>query len=554
MLFRSPDTIFGATYLVLAPEHPLVGHITPKDFHGAVDAYQKEVIKKTELQRTDLAKTKSGVFTGAYAINPANNEHIPIWIADYVLPTYGTGAIMAVPAHDERDWEFAKQFKMSIKKVVHGEWQKDQAFTGSGTAVDSGFLNGLETAEAKKKAIAWLEDVGKGRSVTTYRLRDWLISRQRYWGAPIPIVYDPEGKPHVVPDEHLPWLLPTDVEFKPTGKSPLTDSEEFIQRTEKIFGRGWTPEFDTMDTFVCSSFYYLRFLMEGDQEHFIDPHKEKHWMPVDLYIGGPEHACMHLIYARFVMMALKDFGFVSHSEPFKKLVHQGLITYKGAKMSKSKGNVVNPDDYVERHGSDAFRMYLMFMGPYSDGGDWSDTGIKGIDRFVQRVWKKLTTVVGTMHEEKKDVLTAVHRTIKAVTESLEKFHFNTAISALMELLNIFEKHDAISLDTARIFTLLLGPLAPHLADELWEKLGGEGFVLQQKWPHFDAALTISDTLIIAIQVNGKLRGQIEIPSSASKEEVLGAAKAQENVKRYLEGSGIKKEIYVPGKLVSFVVG
>ncbi len=556
MVFTTrPDTLFGVTYLVLAPEHPLVEKITPKNHWGAVNAYREEVKKKTELQRTDLAKTKTGVPTGAYALHPVTGERLAIWIADYVLGNYGTGAVMAVPGHDERDHEFSKAFKLPMLEVVEGGDIDEAAYTGEGNAINSDFLNGLVTPEAKKRMIAWLEDEEKGREVIQYRLRDWLVSRQRYWGAPIPIVYDPEGKPHPVPEKHLPWLLPTDVEFKPTGESPLRHSKEFKERTEKIFGKGWTPEYDTMDTFVCSSFYYLRFLMQGNEKKFVDPTLESKVMPVDMYIGGPEHACMHLIYARFVMMALKDFGIVSHEEPFKKLVHQGLITNQGAKMSKSKGNVVSPDSFVERNGSDVFRMYLMFMGPFTDGGDWSDTGIKGIIRFVQRVWvtigKETEETDGT--KESKEIQVALHRAIKAVTESLEKLHFNTAISSLMELLNTLEKTEQISMETVKIFTRLLAPLAPHLAEELWEKLEGKDFVMQQEWPTFDSSLLVSDTMKIVIQVNGKLRGDMDVASDMAKDDIMAQAKQQENVQKFLEGQTIKKEIYVPGKLVNFVV-
>jgi len=414
---------------------------------------------------------------------------------------------------------------------------------------------------------------GWGKRVTTYRLRDWLISRQRYWGAPIPVVYDPEGKPHPIPEEHLPWLLPTDVEFRPTGKSPLTDSKEFIARTEKIFGAGWRPEFDTMDTFVCSSFYYLMYLqaegvglkaangqLPASREQSVnaivpvDPAIEKTWLPVSLYIGGPEHACMHLIYARFVMMALKDFGFVSHDEPFKKLVHQGLITNRGAKMSKSKGNVVSPDAFIEKHGSDVFRMYLMFMGPFTEGGDWSDTGIKGIDRFVQRVFATLTQKLNKkIIQEEPDVERVLQKAIKAVTEGISHFRFNTAISSLMEFLNVLETKKNIAQATAMQFALLLAPLAPHLSEELWAVLGGEGFIIDQRWPTFDPTLLLSDTVRVVVQVNGKLRGDVEVATGASKEDLLKAAKAHHNVAKFLEGKSIAKEIVVPGKLVSFVV-
>ncbi|MFH1444360.1 MAG: leucine--tRNA ligase [Candidatus Peregrinibacteria bacterium] len=504
-----PDTLFGATYMVLAPEHPLVEKITPRTHWGAVQAYRENVQKKTELERGS-SQAKTGESTGAFAVNPATGKEIPIWIADYVLMSYGTGAIMAVPAHDERDFEFATYYNLKIECVIdpnrttvnftnyvfpklaaftstgknlaeqEQQWIEEcresvlsggKCWTGPGKTIDSEFLNGLEVDSAKKRMIAWLEDEGRGRTKTTFRLRDWLVSRQRYWGAPIPIVYDPEGKPHPVPEKHLPWLLPTDVAFKPTGKSPLTESKEFIARTEKIFGKGWTPEFDTMDTFVCSSFYYLRFLAEGDEKHVVHPTIEKKWMPVSMYIGGPEHACMHLIYARFVMMALKDFGVVSHEEPFQRLVHQGLITNKGVKMSKSKGNVVSPDSFIDRHGSDAFRMYLMFMGPFTEGGDWSDTGIKGIDRFVKRIYALCTDKVNKKVDQP-NVIAALHRTIKKVTEDIEGLKFNTTISALMEFLNLLEEEGGVSEKTAQTLVLLLAPIAPHLAEELWESLGG----------------------------------------------------------------------------------
>jgi leucyl-tRNA synthetase len=545
-----PDTLFGATYLVLAPEHPLVDRISAPDHQGVIHAYREEVKKKTELQRTDLNKDKTGVPTGAFALHPVTGERLPIWIADYVLMNYGTGAIMAVPGHDERDWEFAKTFKLPMKEVVGGGDIEQAAYGEDGVAMNSDFLDGLETPQAKKKMVAWLEDNEKGRLLVNFRLRDWLVSRQRYWGAPIPIVYDPSGQPHPVPEKHLPWLLPTDVEFKPTGESPLRHSKEFKERTEALFGKGWTPEYDTMDTFVCSSFYQLRYLMEGDADHFVDPHRQKTWMPVDMYIGGPEHACMHLIYARFVMRALKDFGFVSHTEPFKKLVHQGLITHKGAKMSKSKGNVISPDDFIARHGADVFRMYLMFMGPFTDGGDWSDTGIKGIDRFVQRVWKTLGMST-KVDQEKPEIERLLHKTIKSVTESLERLHFNTAISALMELLNAIEEAGGISAQGAKTFTVLLAPLAPHLAEELWEVNGGKGFAIEQAWPAFDPSKLVSDTLTIVVQVNGKVRANVVVAAGTGKDEIIKIAREDPNVAKYLEG-GIKKEIYVPGKLVSFV--
>ena len=577
-----PDTLFGATYIVLAPEHPIVSELTTGEQSKEVLAYIKTSSKKTEIQRTDLEKDKTGVFTGGYAVNPVDGRKIPVWIADYVLMNYGTGAIMAVPGHDERDFVFAKKFDLPLLEVVSGGDIGEAAFTGAGKAINSGFLNGLATADAKKKIIEWLEEKKLGRGIVNFRLRDWLISRQRYWGAPIPIVYDPDGNAHPVPEEHLPWLLPTDTEFKPKGTSPLGQSKELLERTEKLFGKGWKPEIDTMDTFVCSSFYYLRYLMaESGGKDFIDPKIEKKWMPVDMYIGGPEHACMHLIYARFVMMALKDFGFVSHGEPFKRLVHQGLITNQGAKMSKSKGNTVSPDEFVNFYGSDVFRMYLMFMGPFTDGGDWSDKGITGIARFASRFYGFVAGdleagYAGTgaktdgsskvaddaAKSAEAAVLSALHKTIKRVTEDIEKMQFNTAIAALMEFLNGALK-TGLQMEEKRLLVRLIAPLAPHLAEELWEKLGGaasgkgvkvaNGSVFNQSWPEYDSALTVSATFMLAVQVNGKVRGQVEVAADISQEEAFAVAATAENVAKHLEGKEIVKKIFVPGKLVSFVV-
>ncbi|MDA1208474.1 MAG: class I tRNA ligase family protein, partial [bacterium] len=415
----------------------------------------------------------------------------------------------------------------------------------------------------RQDIIKYLEKEGIGYPTVQYKLRDWSISRQRYWGAPIPIVYDPEGNPHAIPEEHLPWVLPTDVEFKPKGTSPLAQSKELLARTEKIFGKGWTPEVDTMDTFVCSSFYQLMYLSTDDiginaklqkpNAKFIDPQIDKKWMPVDMYIGGPEHACMHLIYARFVAMVLKDMGIIAHDEPFKRLLHQGIITNGGAKMSKSKGNVVSPDAFIDRYGSDVFRMYLMFMGPFTDGGDWSDTGIKGVDRFVKRIWKLFTGKLDARVTQSKDATAKLHWAIQKVTTDIEKLHFNTALAALMELMNVLDKEEGISPDTAKTFALLIAPMAPHLADELLETTGGTGYCFDQSWPTFDESILVTDTVTVAIQVSGKLRGTIVVAPDTEESEVLTLAKAEENVSKFLEGKEIRKEIYIQGKLVSFVV-
>lgn len=562
-----PQTFMAQTFTVIAPEHPMLRKMVEgTKYEKAVMEFADRVARKKVAKEFDFEDDLEGIFTGRYVENPFGTGDLPIWVASFVVMEYGTG-IVHCSAHDERDFAFAKKYDIPLRPVMFPEDPKEAkkvkdleycyAKDPNGVMEQPAEFKGRRWGEVREDTIRFLETaMGIAKKAVHYRLRDWLVSRQRYWGAPIPIVYDPEGKAHPIPEKHLPWLLPTDVEFKPTGESPLKQSKEFIERTEKIFGKGWTPEFDTMDTFVCSSFYELRFLMQNDDKHFVDPHLEKKCMPVDMYIGGPEHACMHLIYARFVMMALKDFGFVSHEEPFKKLVHQGLITNKGAKMSKSKGNVVSPDDFIVRHGSDVFRMYLMFMGPFTEGGDWSDTGIKGIDRFVQRLSKAYDVYLekrGAEQEPKirSEQTVKLHQTIKRMTEEIEALRFNTAIAAVMELLNEIELSETMYDETAHTLPLLLGPLAPHLAEELWEKIGNKGFVVEQKWPHANPEFLKSDMLTIAVQVNGKLRATIQVSSDASKEDIIAEAKAHENVAKYLEGV-IKKEIYVPGKLVSFV--
>ncbi len=567
-----PQTFMAQTFTVIAPEHPMV----EKMVKGT--KYEKDVMefvaRMKKLKATEKYKFEEhveGIFTGCYVDNPFGTGDLPIWVASFVVMDYGTG-IVNCSSHDERDFAFAKKYDIPLKTVMHPadpvEAEKVKNLEYCYTKDPEGVMEypqefkGRKWAEVREDVIEYIVKNKIGIRQVNYRLRDWLVSRQRYWGAPIPIVYDPEGNPHPVPEEHLPWMLPTDVEFKPTGESPLTHSKEFIERTEKIFGKGWTPEYDTMDTFVCSSFYYLMYLRNGQKSgknsqssipnsQLLDPQIERNWMPVDMYIGGPEHATMHLIYARFVMMALKDMGFVSHDEPFKRLVHQGLITNQGAKMSKSKGNVVSPDSFVERYGSDVFRMYLMFMGPFTDGGDWNDTGIRGIDRFVQKVYRILSE--SSAKDEDATVQRAIHNAIKRVTESLEKLQFNTAISALMECLNSIEAAGGCSAESAKTFASLLSPLAPHLSEELWSKLGGKGFIIDQQWPIHDPALLVSDTMTIAVQINGKLRGTVQAPSAASKEDIIAMAKDEVNVKKYLEGATIKKEIYVAGKLVSFVL-
>lgn len=568
-----PQTFMAQTFTVIAPEHPLVAKLVKgTKYEKDVMAFVAKIKKLKATEKYKFDEHVEGIFTGRYVDNPFGTGDLPIWVASFVVMDYGTG-IVHCSAHDTRDFAFAKKYDIPLRAVMLPEDPKEAekvknleycyAKAPEGIMQKPDAFQGRRWGEVREDIIKHMGKLGIAKPTVQYRLRDWLVSRQRYWGAPIPIVYDPEGKAHPVPEKHLPWVLPTDVEFKPKGESPLRLSKEFIARTEKIFGKGWRPEFDTMDTFVCSSYYSLMYLGAQNKKgkytqrdlkegSLVDPELEKKWMPVSMYIGGPEHACMHLIYARFVMMALKDFGFVSHSEPFKKLVHQGLITNKGAKMSKSKGNVVSPDSFVDQYGADVFRMYLMFMGPFTDGGDWSDTGIKGIVRFVQRIHGVLTEKSTKKHQDAPKVIAALHKTIKKVTEDIQALHFNTAIAALMELLNLIEKEEAVSQDSARSIVRLLAPIAPHLAEELWATLGGKGFVINQSWPTFDPALIKEDTMTVVVQINGKVRGDLIVASDASKESILKAAKELPNVQKYLTGT-IKKEIYVPGRLVSLVV-
>ena len=569
-----PQTFMAQTFTVIAPDHPMVAELVKGTVHEKdVAAFAEKIRKKKAEKKFTFDEDMEGIFTGRYVEDPFGTGDLPIWVASFVVMDYGTG-IVHCSAHDERDFAFAKKYGIPLRTVMLPEdpfeaekvktFEYCYAKDPNGVIQQPEQFKGRKWGEVRMDIIEYMEKKDLAKRTVHYRLRDWSIGRQRYWGAPIPIVYDPEANPHAVPEEHLPWMLPQDVEFKPKGTAPLAQSQELRDRTEKIFGKGWTPEVDTMDTFVCSSFYSLMYLGASHENGVyiepdvtknipVDPEIEKKWMPVSMYIGGAEHACMHLIYARFVMMALKDFGFVTHDEPFKQLIHQGVITNQGAKMSKSKGNVVSPDSFVNFYGSDVFRMYLMFMGPFTYGGDWSDTGIKGVARFVQRTWRMMSANADAKTADGAETITMLHQTIKNVTDSMDRLHFNTAISSLMECLNAFEKKDAINLETVKTFVKLLSPIAPHLAEELWETLKGDGFIIDQKWPTYDPALIQSATMTIAVQVNGKLRGDVVVASDAPKEEIIATAKEIENVKKYLDGVTIKKEIYVINKLVSFVV-
>lgn len=553
------DTLYSAAYLVMAPEHSLVPEITTKEHKKNIEDYIEKARKETDIERSSETREKHGVQTGCFAINPINGEVIPVWIGDFVLVHYGTGVVFA-DAHDLRDFQFAKKYKIAIKTTIKPADGSDdtkirnleECFTGEGILYNSGEFDGLTSAEARKKITEKLIELKAGKFVVNYKLRDWLVSRQRYWGAPIPIVFCEKCGEVPVPEGELPVLLPKDVDFAPKGdgKSPLNSVESFVHTKCPECGGAAKREVDTMDTFVDSSWYFLRYPSAKMSDKAFDKGMTKNWLPVDMYIGGPEHACMHLLYARFINMVLHDQGWIDFEEPFKRLVHQGMITKDGAKMSKSKGNVVSPDQFVEKYGSDTFRLYLMFMGPFSEGGDWNDKGITGIARFLERFYQLIHT--NELMGDKVALQRLLHKTIKKVTADIEVFHFNTAIAALMEFVNGAMK---IGMDdeVRKTATLLIAPLAPHLAEELWQKVGGVGSVFEQSWPGFDETLIVEDSVQIAVQVNGKLRAQITIATDADKDTVLAAAKSEANVAKYLDGKKLVKEIYVPGKLVSLVI-
>ncbi|WP_203290363.1 leucine--tRNA ligase [Metabacillus sp. cB07] len=555
-----PDTLFGATYAVLAPEHALVDKITTEDQKEAVAAYLDKVKSKSDLERTDLAKEKTGVFTGAFAVNPANGEKMPIWIADYVLVSYGTGAIMAVPAHDERDYEFAKTFDLPIKEVVEGGNVENEAYTGDGQHVNSDFLNGLNKEEAIENMIAWLETNKKGEKKTTYRLRDWLFSRQRYWGEPIPIIHWEDGTMSAVPEEELPLTLPKTTEIRPsgTGESPLAVIEEWVNVTDPATGKKGRRETNTMPQWAGSCWYYLRYIDPKNAEHLADPEKIKQWLPVDTYIGGAEHAVLHLLYARFWHKVLYDLGIVPTKEPFQKLFNQGMILGENnEKMSKSKGNVVNPDDIVASHGADTLRLYEMFMGPLEASIAWSEKGLDGARRFLDRVWRLFVEDNGALNakvtDSPSDSLERVyHQTVKKVTEDYEGLRFNTAISQLMVFINEAYKATVLPKSYMEGFVKLLSPVAPHLAEELWEKLGHEGTVSYETWPAYDEGKLVEDEVEIVVQVNGKVKAKLHVPKDATREEMQELALSDVDVKEQVDGKTIRKIIAVPGKLVNIV--
>src|SRR5256712_4794959 len=564
-----PDTLFGATYMVLAPEHPLVDVVTVRGRRAEVLAYRETTARKSDLQRQDLEKEKTGVFTGGYAVNPVNGGRLPIWIADYVLMTYGTGAIMAVPAHDQRDWQFARTYSLPIREVIAGGQVEKEAFVAidrgtvvNSTTPDGSFsIDGLEPAEAIPKITEWLEAKRKGRRAVNYKLRDWLFARQRYWGEPFPIGWV-DGEPRPLPEEQLPLRLPETNEFKPsgTGESPLANLATWIATTDPATGKPARRETNTMPQWAGSCWYYLRFIDPKNDSRLVDPAKERYWMPVDLYVGGSEHAVLHLLYARFWHKVLYDIGVASTTEPFLKLVHQGTVLGEdNQKMSKSRGNVVNPDEMMDQFGADAVRLYEMFMGPLEAMKPWSTRGVEGITRFLDRGWRLIGNeawgprLAGIAARPPLEQRRPLHQTIKKVTDDLEALRFNTAIAQMMVFTNEVTKLKMRPRALLEPFVLLLSPFAPHIAEELWERLGKAPSVATQPWPEYDPALVARDRLTIPIQVNGKLRSKIEVPADSSEAEVVRLARQDAKLSEWLQGKTPRKVIYVEKKLVNFVV-
>ncbi|MBC6971391.1 leucine--tRNA ligase [Bacillus sp. Xin] len=553
-----PDTLFGATYCVLAPEHALVAEITTAEQKEAVEAYINAVKMKSDLERTELAKEKTGVFTGAYAVNPVNGEKLPIWIADYVLATYGTGAVMAVPAHDERDYEFASVFNLPMKEVVKGGDITKEVYTGDGAHVNSAFLDGLNKEEAIAKMIEWLEVTSAGNQKVTYRLRDWLFSRQRYWGEPIPVIHWEDGTMTAVKEEELPLVLPKTDNIRPsgTGESPLANIEEWVNVVDPETGKKGRRETNTMPQWAGSCWYYLRYIDPNNSEALVDPEKVKQWLPVDIYIGGAEHAVLHLLYARFWHKVLYDIGVVPTKEPFQQLFNQGMILGENnEKMSKSKGNVVNPDDIVASHGADTLRLYEMFMGPLDASIAWSENGLDGARRFLDRVWRLFVQDNGELSEKitdapNKDLEKAYHQTVKKVTEDYAELRFNTAISQMMVFINDAYKAETLPKEYVEGFVKMIAPVAPHIGEELWSKLGYTETITYASWPTFDESKLVEDEVEIVVQVMGKVRAKLTMKKDASKEEMEQLA--LEAIKEQIEGKTVRKVIVVPGKLVNIV--
>ncbi|MBN7275705.1 leucine--tRNA ligase [Ligilactobacillus pobuzihii] len=556
-----PDTLFGAACMVLAPEHELVKKLTTPQQKQAVEKYVAEVSHKSDLERTDLAKNKTGVFTGSYVINPANGQKVQIWIADYVLASYGTGAIMVVPAHDQRDYEFAQKFDLPIVPVIEGGDVTKEAYVGDGKHINSGFLDGLGKQEAIDKMIDWLNEKKIGEKKVNYRLRDWLFSRQRYWGEPIPVIHWEDGETTLVPEDELPLRLPKATDIKPsgTGESPLANLTDWVNVVDEN-GRKGKRETNTMPQWAGSSWYFLRYVDPTNQEALADYDKLKQWMPVDLYVGGAEHAVLHLLYARFWHKFLYDLGVVPTKEPFQKLVNQGMILGNNhEKMSKSKGNVVNPDDIVEQYGADTLRLYEMFMGPLDASIAWSEDGLNGAYKFIKRVWNlivdeenELRDRVTTINDHQLDK--SYNQTVKQVTEDFEKLHFNTAISSLMVFINDAYKQDSLPLEYMEGFVKMMAPITPHIAEELWSKLGHVGTLTYASWPTYEESKLVDDSVQIVVQVNGKVRQRLDIARDTPRDQMQEMALADEKVKEELADKEVKKVIAVPNKLVNIVVG
>lgn len=556
-----PDTLFGVSYTVLAPENKLVQEITTPEQKEAVDAYIKKIESKSDLERTDLNKDKTGVFTGAYAINPVNGKEVPIWISDYVLASYGTGAVMAVPAHDDRDYAFAKKFDLPINQVIEGGNLEKEAFTGNGKHINSDFLDGLDNDEAKKRMVEWLEEHNVGKQKVNYKLRDWDFSRQRYWGEPIPVIHWEDGTTSLVPEDELPLRLPHATNIKPSGtpESPLANLDDWVNVVDEN-GRKGKRETNTMPNWAGSSWYYLRYIDPHNDKELADYDLLKQWLPVDLYIGGAEHAVRHLLYARFWHKVLYDLGVVPTKEPFQRLYNQGLILKNHEKMSKSKGNVVNPDDVIDEYGADSLRMYEMFMGPLDASIDWDDNGPASTKKFLDRVWRLMVNDLDlkaipseNIVDENDGTLDKVYnQTVKKVTEDFDALHFNTAISQMMVFMNEAQKAKKIPREYAEGFVQLLAPVAPHMMEEIWSILGHDESITYAKWPTYDESKLVESTVEIMVQVNGKLRGKFEAAKDSAKDDLEKQALAIPHVQKFLEGKDVKKVIVIPNKIVNIV--
>jgi leucyl-tRNA synthetase len=555
-----PDTLFGATYMVLSPEHPLVDKICTPEHKTDIKKYQEEAALKSDLDRTELAKEKTGVFTGAYAINPVNEEKIPIWIADYVLISYGTGAIMAVPAHDQRDWEFARKFHLKIVPVLEGGDISQEAFVEDGTHINSGFINGMNKKDAIDTMIRWLEEHNAGERAINYKLRDWLFSRQRYWGEPIPLYKDEEGNVYALEEDELPLELPEVEKYEPSGsgQSPLAAIRDWVEFTRN--GKTYYRETHTMPQWAGSNWYYLRYIDPHNSEKLVDSKKEKYWMPVDFYIGGAEHAVLHLLYARFWHKVLYDLGVVSTDEPFQKLMNQGLILGEdGEKMSKSRGNVVNPDEIIHEYGADTLRVYEMFMGPIERPKPWSTQGLAGINRFLNRIWRLFIEEDGTLTDKITDDhasgqnVKVYHETVKILTEHIESCRFNTAISQLMVFINECYKEKTLNRSFMNGFVKLLSPFAPHLAEELWEKMGNTDELTYSSWPEYEEKYLIEATIDYPVQINGKVRTVITVPKNISRGDLEAVVFENDRVQKYTAGKPIRKFIVVPEKIITIVI-